>query len=99
MAVRTRSFDSRTAVSGSPTMSKEGSPAAESTSTAMMSPSTPIVVPPNDLANNRNPPNLYDSPAVPLFRSRRQAACKTLTSQTRRAGDGFPSAPLRRRPQ
>lgn len=56
MAVRTRSFDSRTAVSGSPTISKAGSPAAESTSTAMMSPSTPIVVPPNDLANNRNPP-------------------------------------------
>ena len=59
MAVRTRSFDSRTAVSGSPTMSKAGSPAAESTSTAMMRPSTPIVVPPNDLANNRSPSNPF----------------------------------------
>ena len=50
IAVRTRSFDSRTAVDAKPTMSKAGIPLALSTSTEIISPSTPSVAAPNVLA-------------------------------------------------
>jgi hypothetical protein len=42
MAARTRSLDSWTAVSGRPTMVKEGRPREMSTSTWMMAPSSPM---------------------------------------------------------
>ena len=50
IAVRTRSFASRTMAAGIPTMSKTGSPAETSTSTSIISPSTPNVVAPFDFA-------------------------------------------------
>ena len=55
IAVRTRSFDSRTEAFGSPTMSKLGMPFELSTSTEMIKPSTPSVAAPYIFANNLPP--------------------------------------------
>ena len=67
-AVLTRSLDSFTAVSRSPTISKLGSPYDTSTSTSTSIPSTPSVTAPLVLANNVSLPIIHDHYGIMLQR-------------------------------